>query len=96
MEDSWTSGLSFQEYPTHPLLFPELEKLVEHGCEVAKNTPKIGIAHKDFVSQLLPLPYQTGTSHGGLCVVDRCVETTAVCCLVYIGVYEVLVRHFLT
>ena len=59
--------------------------LMDHGSDPTQNTPlhpKTGTSYGRFgdISKLTQdiHPPKTGTSHGGLCVVDWCVETTAV------------------
>ena len=62
---------------------PPLKILMDHGFELTKNTPqhthpKLELLMGDFGTSDMSLSIILLPSHGVLCVVSRCVETTAV------------------
>ena len=85
--------------PPHP-------PLMDHGSYPIQNTPhpKTGTSHGRFGdfskhTQDIPPP-KTGTSHGGLCVMNWCIETTAVSAvdtvsLIHIFILGHNVNHFI-
>ena len=72
---------------------PELNPLVEDLETLAVITteclhPEVDISVENLpTSAMITSEYyhllKIGTSHGGLCVVDWCVETTIISCLIY-------------